>query len=41
MILSISRYASKANGEKKAVTKELKRPVIIETGDVYSSVGMV
>lgn len=41
MILSISRYASKANAEKKTVTKQIKRPTVIETNEIYSSVGMV
>lgn len=41
MILSVSRYASKVNTERKPVTKQLKRPAILETNEVYSSVGMV
>ena len=41
MILSVSRYAAKSSDKQKAVTKTLKRPSIIETNEVYSSVGMV
>ena len=41
MILSVSRYASKGKDKQKAVTKTLKRPSIVETNEIYSSVGMV
>ena len=41
MILSISRYASKADAQRKPVTKQIKRPAVIETNEMYSSVGMV
>ncbi len=41
MILSISRYANKDKDEKKTATREVRHPAVVETNEVYSSVGMV